>query len=331
MKKLLKKIVSLSVTGALCIGVLFAATACGKDSDGGGGSGLKMIYTTTTLDDFRSVLQQGVIDAAAEEGVTLDVQEECSSVDQQVDQIKAAAEGGYDAIICLPVDPATALQLEIAAGDLPIIFVNSMPASEYLKADKYMYVGSYERDAGEFQAEYVWEKLGKPSSLNAIIFMGQQGHAATIGRTGAVKQYFRDNNVDANFVFCDYATWSDEIAAERFEIFLKTGQDFDAVFCNNDTMALGVVEAMKKNGFDPAEIPVCGVDATVDGCQSIADGDMAFTVKQSGEGQGEMSIKAAEAIVKKGTTKNVEGVTDDHTIVWVPFEPVDASNVKDYQ
>lgn len=329
MKKLFKKAISLSIAGVLCIGVLFSASACGKDS--GGGSGLKMVYTTTTLDDFREVLQQGVIDAASAEGVTLDVKEECSSVDQQVDQIKQAAEAGYDAVICLPVDPATALQLEIAAGDMPIIFVNSMPSSEYLKPDKYMYVGSYERDAGEFQAEYVWEKLGKPSSFNAIIFMGQQGHAATIGRTGAVKEFYRENGVDVNYVFCDYATWSDEIAAERFEIFLKTGQEFDAVFCNNDTMALGIVEAMEKNGFSTSDIPVCGVDATVDGCQSIVDGGMSFTVKQSGEGQGEMSIKAAEAIVKKGTTKDVEGVTEDRTIVWVPFEPVDASNVKEYQ
>ncbi|MBQ9633242.1 MAG: substrate-binding domain-containing protein, partial [Lachnospiraceae bacterium] len=214
---------------------------------------------------------------------------------------------------------------------LPMIFVNSMPSTDHLKKDQYMYVGSYEWDAGRYQAEYVWSKLGKPKELNAIIFEGQQGHAGTIGRTGAVKEYFRNNGVNANFVFCDYATWSDQIAAEKFEVFLKTKQDFDAVFCNNDTMAIGVVEAMKKHGFSTEKIPVCGVDATEAGCKSIVDGGMQFTVYQSAAGQGEMSIKTAIALATSGTAKDIEGVSEDGTIVWVPFEKVDASNVKQYQ
>ena len=193
-----------------------------------------------------------------------------------------------------------------------------------------MFVGSYEWDAGRYQAEYVWDKLGKPSSLNALIFMGQQGHSGTIGRTGAVKEFFRKNNVNANFVFCDYGSWSDEIAAAKFEIFMKTNQSFDAVFCNNDTMALGIVEAMKKHGFSTEEIPVCGVDATADGCQSIIDGGMQFTAYQSASGQGEMSIQTAIALATVGTAKNVNGITEDGTIVWVPFEKVTIDNVKNY-
>ena len=289
------------------------------------------MYTMNPLDDFRSLLLDGVQQAASAEGVTLDVMPECQTVDEQIAQVKSAAESGYDAIICLPVDTETALQLEVASGGLPMIFVNSMPSTDHLKKDQYMYVGSYEWDAGRYQAEYVWSKLGKPKELNAIIFEGQQGHAGTIGRTGAVKEYFRNNGVNANFVFCDYATWSDQIAAEKFEVFLKTKQDFDAVFCNNDTMAIGVVEAMKKHGFSTEKIPVCGVDATEAGCKSIVDGGMQFTVYQSAAGQGEMSIKTAIALATSGTAKDIEGVSEDGTIVWVPFEKVDASNVKQYQ
>ena len=83
--------------------------------------------------------------------------------------------------------------------------------------------------------------------------------------------------------------------------------------------------------LDPKEIPVCGVDATAAGCQSIVDGDMQFTVYQSAAGQGEMGIKTAIALATKGSAKGLEGLSDDGTIVWVPFEPVNSSNVKDYQ
>ncbi len=246
-------------------------------------------------------------------------------------QIKEAVSGDYDAIICLMVDSGTALQLEAVAGDIPIIFVNSQPADSHLEPDKYMYVGSQEGDAGRFQAEYVWDKLGKPKEFNAMILKGEPGHSASIGRTAAVHDYFKENGVNVNYVFEDTAYWSDVEAENRFDIFMKTNQELDAVFCNNDTMALGVVKAMKKYKMDPQKIPVVGVDATAAGCQSIIDGGMQFTAYQSAAGQGQMSVETAIALAKKGTAKDLEGLNDAGTIVWVPFEPVTLSNVKEYQ
>ena len=233
--KIWKKAAALCMTGLMTAG-LFAG--CG--ADGGGGAGVRIMYVTNTLDDYRTLLQEATIKVASSEGVDLDVQEGTSSVDEQVNQIKTAVSGGYDAIICLMADSTTAMQLEAVAGELPIVFVNSMPEEEQLEKDRYMYVGSQERDAGTFQAEYVYSKLGQPNELNALIFMGEPGHSGTIGRTEAVKDFFKEKGVKANFVFCDYGNWSDTEAAEKFEIFLRTKQDFDAVFCNNDTMATGI-------------------------------------------------------------------------------------------
>ncbi|MFR1950619.1 MAG: hypothetical protein ACLS3D_11815 [Roseburia hominis] len=58
---------------------------------------------------------------------------------------------------------------------------------------------------------------------------------------------------------------------------------------------------------------------------------MAFTVYQSGSGQGEAAVKAAIALGSGGTTQGMEGLSDDGLYVWVPFEKVDSSNVADYQ
>ena len=95
-------------------------------------------------------------------------------------------------------------------------------------------------------------------------------------------------------------------------------------------MALGVVEAMKKAGYDLNKIPVVGVDATAGGCQSIVDGEMQFTVYQSAKGQGEKAIQLAAALATKGTADGIEGLSEDGFYIWVPFEKVDPSNVKDY-
>ena len=96
-------------------------------------------------------------------------------------------------------------------------------------------------------------------------------------------------------------------------------------------MALGACKALKDQGMDPASIPVTGVDATADGCASIAAGEMAFTVFQDADGQGKAAVAAAAALGKGKTVSAVKGATEDGMFVWVPFVPVDASNVSQYQ
>ena len=332
MNKNIKRKMSLGLTLLLALALL--VTGCsmpgGSKSGGSGGGGAKVMYVSPTPDDFKILLSNALADSAAEAGVTLELGEPCATVDEQVAQIERAVNEGFDAIICLPVDRATCLQLEVSAGDLPIIFVNSMPDKEYLEKDKYMCVGSYEMDAGRYQAEYVWNKLGNPSTLNLVILRGELTHNASIQRSVSVKDYFKENGVAVNYVFDDTANWDTTEAGDVFSLFLKTNQPYDAVICNNDSMALGVCDVMRSRGIDMSKIPVCGVDATVDGCKSIVDGEMQFTVYQSATGQGAAAIDTVKRLVNNGTAEGVEGLAEDGIYVWVPFEKVDASNVKNY-
>jgi inositol transport system substrate-binding protein len=263
--------------------------------------------------------------------VSVTVGSECASVDEQVKQVRDAASSGFDIIICNLVDSETVLQVEVAAGDLPVVFINAQPEEDKLEAGKYIYVGSNETDAAYFQAEYVWNALGKPSSMNIAVFSGQPGHPAAVSRTAGVRDYFKQNNVNVTYVFNDTAYWDTDKAYEEFLIFLKTDQPFDAVICNNDSMAIGVVRAMQEKGYDLSKIPVVGVDATDGGCDSIREGGMQFTVYQSAVGQGAAAIEASIALVKHRSASEVDGVTEDGLYVWVPYIPVDSSNVNSFK
>ena len=320
---------------ALCIMavmLLLFMAGCSKGGVSQSSNGdIKILLSLNEMDTFRKTLVDAAVERAAAAGVQLDVLDAEGSIENQVSYIKKAAEENYDVILCSAVSIDTVVELKASAGDIPIVFINSCPDEKYLEEGSYIYVGSDEQVAGQFQAEYVLEKLADKSELNVVILKGPKGHSATSGRTKGAKQALSASGKQIHYVFEDNANWDQEQAHMMLDLYLKTGRPLDCVICNNDSMALGVVEACEAAGIEPGSILILGVDATADGCAAIENGEMAFTVYQSGKGQGSAAIDAAIKIARGESLKEVEGITEDGLYVWVPFEPVNIGNVKNYE
>lgn len=325
MKKKVRIVFSIAL-----LGMLLLLTGCG----GNGGLGekdIKVFFSINSIDTFRGTLVDAMKEKAAKEGVQLDVVSAEESIENQVEHIKNAAKEGYDVIICGAVSADTAVELKASAGDIPVVFVNSCPQDKRLEAERYIYAGSDEDVAGQFQAEYILNKLSGKDEINVVLLKGPKGHSATTGRTRGAKQALEASGKKINYVFEDYANWDTAQAKELFKIFLKVGVKADCVICNNDGMALGVVEACKEENINLNELPIVGVDATADGCTAIENGDMAFTVYQSAVGQGQAVMEAAIRFARGESLEDMEGISKDGKYVWVPFERVDSGNVAGYK
>lgn len=317
---------------SVCMSIVvltISLSGCGQKTAGAKG-GTRIFFTLTEMDDFRQTFVDGAAQKAAQEGVELVVEDAHGSIEEQVEQLKRAAKENYDVIICSAVSVDTAVQIKMSVGDIPIVFVNSCPEEKHLKEGKYIYVGSDDQVAGAYQSEHVLKKLSGKQELNVVLLKGPKNHSATEGRTKGAKEILNKSGKKINYVFEDNADWDTEKAKKLFALFLSTGVTPDCVICNNDSMAIGVTELCKEKGIDLNNMPVLGVDATADGCEAIKNGDMSFTVYQSGKGQGHAAVEAAMKLAGNGDVKDIEGSTEDGKYVWVDFEPVDSSNVSQY-
>lgn len=298
-----------------------AASSAAKPSS----EGLKVGFCISLRDQFLTSLEQAILKAGEEQGAEVNVFDAEGDIGKQLDQIKNFATQGYDAVIVNIVSTDSGKACVEAAGDMPIVFVNRFPDGEDYEVGKVAKVGSDNALAGQLQGEFLSEffKDSGKKDLRYVMMMGTLGLTYTTDRTENAKSALEAGGFTLEKAFEDTADYDRLKAMQKMEQFLGTGKEFDVVICNNDEMALGVIEAMSGANLDVTKIPVVGIDATETGRESIKRGEMACSVFQNATGQG---AKAMEVAVKYA-----KGETSDAVLYYdVPFELVTADNVADY-
>ncbi|MCB6366112.1 substrate-binding domain-containing protein [Intestinibacillus massiliensis] len=315
-----------------------AAGGAGSAADGADtadGGKIKVGLALDKRDQFTTSLESAVTAKAEELGADLHVVEANKDFATQLSHVQTFAVDGFDAVIVKLINTDGAQEIINAAGSMPVVFVNMKPDESLLEQGKNIYVGSDEHLAGGLQAQYVanYAKAQGLDTVRAVILTGELGQDPTVIRTQSFKDSLTgEYGLGLDVVYEDTAEWDRAKAMDKFVQFMGSGKGYDVVVCNNDDMALGVVEAMKTSGDKKVVCPVLGVDATNIGCQSIKDGELAFTVYQSAKGQGAAAIESAISLVKGESLPKIDKgtVNDDQTIIWIDFEPVDKDNVDQY-
>jgi methyl-galactoside transport system substrate-binding protein len=331
MKKLLVAIAVLAVLFASCGGA-----ASGKPKIG------VAIYKFD--DTFMSYVRNAITDNAKDKA-EVEVVDSQNAQPTQNDQVDAFLSKKMKAIAINPVDRTAAAAIigKAKAKKTPVVFFNREPLPEDMKSwDKVYYVGAKAEQSGTMQGQIVadyWKAnpaadKNKDGKIQYIMIKGEPGHQDAELRTQFSIKAVTDAGIQVDKLAEDTAYWDRPKAFDKMKSYLAKFKDkIEVVFCNNDDMALGAIEALKADGYftGKKQIVVVGVDATAPALQAIADGTLLGTVLNDAKNQGKATFDLAYALAKNTDVTKAGWEITDGKYVWVPYQKVTKDNYTQFK
>lgn len=217
---------------------------------------------------------------------------------------------GYNGLLLSPISDGNLVPGvdEALKAGIPVVNVN-----DGLIANAPNFVGPRAIQNGELAAEWIANKLNGEGEVAIVI--GMPKAFAARQRTAGFEQYMAANAPGINIVEKQNADWDRAKAKDLADTWIKKHPDLKAIFCNNDTMALGVVEAVKASGKD---ILVVGVDGIGEAYESIRNGGLSATID---------SFPFYKSQIAVEVTLRIMGGQEVPRVVWTPQALIDPTNV----
>ena len=183
----------------------------------------------------------------------------------------------------------------------------------------YIYIGSQNVDAGEAQGEYLVKAL--PENAKILYFTGEPNDQQYIDRKQGLEDALTARD-DIEILDEYNVKNSKDLGMSTAEDCIMSYDHFDAIVCQNDDAALGVVQALKTNDL-LGDVLVLGVDGSAPALESIKNGEMAMTAFQDAQAQAEAGAKTFAQLRDGTDPKDIDDI-------YIPFKIVTADNVDEY-
>ena len=255
-------------------------------------NGISSCFYEYTAPFFISVAE-GAKAAGEELGVTVTVKTpvetaEGSGNEQQTQLVEETIVSKADCVVMCPVDSEAivpAMQKLKEAG-IPVVDLNTRIADATMFET---FVGLENYNQGYDTAKALLEGMGGAGTM--FVIEGSTGAQTSIDRVkgalAAIAEY-----PEVEVVAQQSANYSRAEALNVVQNLLQSFPDVNAIFCCNDEMALGSVEAVDAAG-KTGSILISGQDANDDACQAIRDGKIFVTSFGDPFMQGYTAVKAA--------------------------------------
>ena len=248
-----KKMLAVAVCVSMC---MMAFAGCTSESGGGSDkkaeqtegkkeeSGKVFMTVSNQQNEFMVGMAENFKEVGEAAGYEVQLMDADLDATKQVSQIETAISENAEAILVEPcsVDGLTTGLKEAHDAGIPVFVIhNNVSATDLVTSLIHVDV----RQGGELKMEQVIKDCGEDAKIAIMTgTLGQDTTNQICGGYDAVLEKYPNVEV----VFEGAGNWGATDAAPLAENWLASGKEIDAIVCNNDGMALGVVPVLKSAG-----------------------------------------------------------------------------------
>jgi methyl-galactoside transport system substrate-binding protein len=184
----------------------------------------------------------------------------------------------------------------IKQKNIPVILFNREPVDiDAIRSyNKAYFLGTNAREAGIIQGNILinaWNKnkvtidRNNDNVMQYIMLMGEIGNIEAIERTKYSVLTINNAGIKTQELGLKVCNWNKEQGKNETRALLsQLGNKIEVIISNNDSMAIGAIEALQEQGYNNGDItkiiPVVGVDAIPEAQKLIKEGIMTGSVLQ---------------------------------------------------
>jgi len=243
------------------------------------------VLMKTLSNPFWGAMEKGVDAGAKNAGVDifLEAVESDQAAEPQLNACNTMLQKKPVAMITAAINSTILLPCLKQANEMKIPVVdldNNLDPAITKKAgvDIAFHIGSDNEAAGAKGADYLVSSLGKDAKGPVLVIEGLSGNITGEKRARGFAEELKKQAPGLNIVASLPGDWDSLKAANITNDTLQRSPDLIAIFCANDDMALGAVEAARSAGKD--KIIVIGVDGNTNAVKSIKAGRLNASVAQ---------------------------------------------------
>jgi len=250
----------------------------------------------TLINEHWQEMKRGYEDQAKALGVDVEVgaAKTESSLTEQLDLAETMLSKNYDALCVSPLAETNLVPAleKAAAKKVPIINVDDARITSVPN----VFVGANHKQMGVLAGEYFAQAFKGKGPVEVALIEGMSGSSASIQRVAGFKEAV-SKSPDLKLVASQPGDWDRMKSLNAMENILQAHPNVKAIYACNDTMGLGVMEAVINAG-KKGQIMVIGTDGVPDAQRSIKAGEMTGTIAAFPYAMGQIAAEVAVRLLE---------------------------------
>lgn len=179
---------------------------------------------------------------------------------------------------------------------------------------------------GYYNAIELFKTFKTPNQGKIIAIQGMLANNAAIGRFQGLQDALKENP-GVTLLQWESAEWDTTKAYNITKALLAAYPDVDGVWCANDNMAMGAIQALKEAGL-AGKVLVTGTDGNPEAFDAIKAGYMTSTEFQDSRYQAQLGLTMA--LAAKDGKLDVKNLPSKHRSWLIPGVKVNRENVDEF-